>query len=517
MIVPSRPLASSAVAEIPESDFIDGTGSLDHPRDLRRVAIDPNQWYPLAWSREVKPGKAIGVHFGGVPIVLFRGQSGVVHALFDRCAHRQVPLHAGVVEGDTLKCGYHGWTYDNGGHCVDIPYLGRERRPNGVRAYPCRELAGLVLVYCADTVSATMSQSGATPETCPAASGASPRAGASTVAIPLRDMRAGGAVETPTAAPREEDGAVNPANRMTPGKGTRGHTATEPASVPVSAEAEARFAELEAALAHGSDPAYKTRRFGETVRCHYSFMHENLMDMNHQFLHRKQMGQMRARVVDRRAGTDWVEVDYTFARVGGKQPIGEALVFGERRKTDQGAGKPAANDAAAPAEAKAKGAVDQHKDVMTIRTQYPYQTLCIHKADGTKVMDLWINYVPVDAAQKVNRTFGLLSIKRPRPGFLLDIAWPLLVWFTDRIFTEDRWIVEAEQAAYDKQGGDMNNEYFPVIVALRDLLRRRGAPVPLPATTPDGGGALATRDATERIAANPVATVPPTSIQAPAA
>jgi len=111
----------------------------------------------------------------------------------------------------------------------------------------------------------------------------------------------------------------------------------------------------------------------------------------------------------------------------------------------------------------------------------------------------------------------LLSIKRPRPGFLLDIAWPLLVWFTDRIFTEDRWIVEAEQAAYDKQGGDMNNEYFPVIVALRDLLRRRGAPVPLPATTPDGGGALATRDATERIAANPVATVPPTSIQAPAA
>ena len=497
MIVPSRTLASSPAAETPVpaqlSDSSLSAESTDVPRDLRRVAIDPNQWYPLAWSREVKSGKAIGVHFGGVPIVLFRGESGQVHALFDRCAHRQVPLHAGVVEGDTLKCGYHGWTYDRAGHCVDIPYLGRERRPNGVRAYPCREVAGLILVHCADTVLAQMPQPGAAAQSCPSAVTGAAKPGASpAVAIPIRDLRTGSATPAASAEAWEEDGAVNPANRVTPPKTVNGRTASEPAAAPVSAEQEAQFVALQAALAHGSNPEYKTRRFGETVRCHYSFMHENLMDMNHQFLHRKQMGQMRARVVDRRAGSDWVEVDYTFARIGGKQPIGEALVFGERRKTDQATGKPAANDDASPtADAKTKGAADQHKDVMTIRTQYPYQTLCIHKSDGAKVMDLWINYVPVDAEQKTNRTFGLLSIKRPKPGFLLDIAWPLLVWFTDRIFTEDRWIVEAEQAAYDKQGGDMNNEYFPVIVALRELLRRTGAPVPLPATTPVGGSAFA--------------------------
>jgi hypothetical protein len=184
-------------------------------------------------------------------------------------------------------------------------------------------------------------------------------------------------------------------------------------------------------------------------------MHENLMDMNHQFLHRKQMGKMRARSLGRRRGDDWVEVDYTFAREAGQQPIGEALVFGQSRKSERA----------------------DHKDVMTIRTQYPFQTLRIRTSDGTIVMDLWICYVPLDREQRTNRTFGLLSIKRPKIGALLDVAWPLLVWFTERIFKEDRWIVELEQAAHDAQGADWNHEVFPVINDLRDLLRECGAPV----------------------------------------
>ena len=183
-------------------------------------------------------------------------------------------------------------------------------------------------------------------------------------------------------------------------------------------------------------------------------MHENLMDMNHQFLHRKQMGQMRARSLGRRRGEGWVEVDYTFARMAGEQPIGEALVFGQSRKGTQGA----------------------DKDVMTIRTEYPYQTLQIRTSDSTLVMNLWIVYVPVDSEQRVNRTFGLLSIRKPGIPVLLDMAWPLLVWFTERIFKEDRWIVEREQEAHDRQGADWNHEVFPVINELRALLRECGAP-----------------------------------------
>ncbi len=338
-------------------------------RDLRRVGAHPDHWYPLAWSRELKPGRSLPVRFAGEPIVLVRVQDGAVFALEDRCAHRQVPLSKGMVQGATIRCCYHGWSYDKSGRCIDVPYLGKGKLPNGVRSYPCREKEGLILVF--------------------------PGNAARAEAVPL------------------------------PGLGA------------------------------AADRRYKTRRFGHDIACHYSFMHENLMDMNHQFLHRKQMGQIRPRFLEQRRGDDWLEAKYSFARTGGRQPLGEAAIFGQRR---------------------AAGASLAERDVMTIRTEYPYQTLRIRISDETPVMDLWIAYVPLDRAQRTNRTFGLLSVKRPKIPGALDMAWPLLVLFTERIFREDREIVELEQAAHDRQGEDRNQEVFPVIRELRGLLAACGAP-----------------------------------------
>src|SRR5690606_18939886 len=109
-----------------------------------------------------------------------------------------------------------------------------------------------------------------------------------------------------------------------------------------------------------------------------------------------------------------------------------------------------------------------------------YQTLRIRSGDDLPVMDLWIAYVPLDAAQRTNRTFGLLSVKRPKLRWLLDAAWPMLVMFTERIFKEDRDIVELEQAAHDAQGADWNQEVFPVIRNLRALLAACGEERELP-------------------------------------
>jgi phenylpropionate dioxygenase-like ring-hydroxylating dioxygenase large terminal subunit len=339
------------------------------PRDLRRVPSHPDHWYPLAWSKDLARGKTLACSFAGQPIVLFRATDGRAVALEDRCAHRQVKLSMGMVEGCQIRCGYHGWAYDAKGNCTDVPYLGKDKLPNGVRAYPCKELEGVILVFPGDPSKA--------------------------------------------------------------------------AGVPLPK------------LGSAHDAAYKTRYFGREIACHYSFMHENLMDMNHQFLHRKQMGSIKPRFLGRASGADWVEARYSFARTDGKQPLGEALVFGQRR---------GANDAAA------------HTDVMTIRTEYPYQTLRIVMKDETPAMDLWIGYVPLDIEQRRCRSFGLLSVRRPKNlGPLLDLAWPLLVIFTERIFKEDRDIVEMEQAAHDAQGGDWNQEVFPVIQDLRACLDRCGA------------------------------------------
>src|ERR1700719_4968297 len=116
--------------------------SAPDPIDLRRIGAHPDQWYPLAWSEELKVGKTLGRRFASLPMVLYRGTSGQVFALEDRCAHRQVPLHLGVVSGDELKCHYHGWTYNGTGRCVNVPYLGADRLPAGGRSYPPREGGG---------------------------------------------------------------------------------------------------------------------------------------------------------------------------------------------------------------------------------------------------------------------------------------------------------------------------------------------------------------------------------------
>lgn len=204
-----------------------------------------------------------------------------------------------------------------------------------------------------------------------------------------------------------------------------------------------------------SNPGYKTRYLDRRVDCHYSFMQENLMDMNHQFLHRKLMGWIKTTMLDVRSGEGFVEVDYTFDRVGGRQSFGERFIIG-------GSGKKQ----------------PEARDLMTIRTEYPYQILRFWPRGKTEpALDLWNVYIPIDREQRVNHTFGLMMIKRPPIPGILEVLWPMIIWFTEGIFREDRWIVELEQKAFDAQGEDWNNEIFPPIRALRRLLVDRGVPL----------------------------------------
>ena len=339
--------------------------------DLRKIGAHPDFWYPLAFSKDVKKGKMLGVSFAGDPIVLARTESGALFALEDRCAHRQVPLHAGMLCGELLKCGYHGWSYDQSGKCVSVPSLGREKgQVGGVRRYPCREAYGLVFVFPGD--------------------------------------------------PAKEPAAIFPD------------------------------------LASHADPDYKTRYLSRRIRCHYSFMHENLMDMNHQFLHRRLMGGIQPALLNTARGGDWIEATYKFERVSGSQSLGERFITGDRAKT----------------------ASADEPDAMVIRTQYPYQTLTFRMAGRDKPsLDLWLAYVPVDREQRVNHSFGLMMIRKPPIPGLISLFWPFIHLFTDGIFSQDQRIVEEEQKAYDSQGGDMNQEIFPIIKDLRDLLVQKGIPL----------------------------------------
>jgi vanillate monooxygenase len=110
------------------------------------VQFPKNGWYAAIWSKDLT-GPPVARTVLGMPLVLFRGASGKAAALEDRCCHRAAPLSLGTVAGEHLRCGYHGLTFDAGGHCVAVP--GQPNLPSGtqVRAFPLVERWNVVWVW----------------------------------------------------------------------------------------------------------------------------------------------------------------------------------------------------------------------------------------------------------------------------------------------------------------------------------------------------------------------------------
>ena len=128
------------------------TAPLSHTsQDVRQLGINPNHWYAVARSTEVQPGP-VGVTLWQEPIVLYRDRQGQVHALEDRCPHRQVKLSHGAVVNDELECAYHGWQFNSQGQCAHVPYLAENQKlpPCELRRYPIQEKDGFIWLFLGD-------------------------------------------------------------------------------------------------------------------------------------------------------------------------------------------------------------------------------------------------------------------------------------------------------------------------------------------------------------------------------
>jgi 5,5'-dehydrodivanillate O-demethylase oxygenase subunit len=80
--------------------------------------------------------------------VLYRGESGRAYLVDARCAHRRTHLHTGWVQGEQIRCIYHGWRYDGTGQCTEMP-AEKTIRPKQVKigSYPLHEYCGLVFAF----------------------------------------------------------------------------------------------------------------------------------------------------------------------------------------------------------------------------------------------------------------------------------------------------------------------------------------------------------------------------------
>lgn len=105
-------------------------------------------WQPVYRSEDLTRGQAVPIKIMSENFTLYRGKSGTPYVVAHRCPHRGTQLSVGSVEGDCIRCHYHGWKFEGSGQCVEQPgedeaFASKVK----IATYPTREYLGLIFAY----------------------------------------------------------------------------------------------------------------------------------------------------------------------------------------------------------------------------------------------------------------------------------------------------------------------------------------------------------------------------------
>jgi len=105
-------------------------------------------WQPVCHATDVATKRTFPIRILGEDFTVYRSETGVPHVIEARCPHRSMPLHAGWVEGEEIRCYYHGWKFNAEGACTQQP----AERPDfcnkiSIKSYPTKEYLGLIFAY----------------------------------------------------------------------------------------------------------------------------------------------------------------------------------------------------------------------------------------------------------------------------------------------------------------------------------------------------------------------------------
>ena len=92
----------------------------------------------ICTAKHPKPLEILGEKF-----TIYRGEDGIAHITNARCPHRGALMSLGWVEGDGIRCRFHGWRFDGTGQCdeqpnEDRPFCARVKLKNLSDARICR-------------------------------------------------------------------------------------------------------------------------------------------------------------------------------------------------------------------------------------------------------------------------------------------------------------------------------------------------------------------------------------------
>ncbi len=144
--------------------------------DLKTVPLErsetiPSRWYvdpafhlfdlqavfATAWQYVTdlehvsRPGDVVQATIAGEPVIVVRGQDGVLRAFYNVCRHRGGPLAMKDERCDMLICKYHGWTYRLDGMLRGVPHFNHvelfDKKDYGLTPVRLAVWEGLVFVH----------------------------------------------------------------------------------------------------------------------------------------------------------------------------------------------------------------------------------------------------------------------------------------------------------------------------------------------------------------------------------
>jgi renierapurpurin 18,18'-hydroxylase len=85
----------------------------------------PEGWYAFVSPSELNLNRPTALRRMGMNWVVWRKSNGQWIAQKDQCPHRSARLSLGWVEGDCIRCPFHGFSFNDEGQCTYVPEIDR--------------------------------------------------------------------------------------------------------------------------------------------------------------------------------------------------------------------------------------------------------------------------------------------------------------------------------------------------------------------------------------------------------